>query len=357
MFKELNLSALHNPAKWLAKLLLRRVHSDEQIEELKGISQAAGVEMYLLVAFNTLIDMFIACTSGGMKASDGHKNNLLHFRTLDLGMPMLRRLIVQFEYVDRLHGKVVAKSVGYVALVGIFTGVKPGLSLSLNSRCCYKRSRSTRRNVKYFVNHLAVVFRLRPPIASRLRKYMLPKEGRALPTLAELTSEFPSITTTTCYLIACDGDKTTVFEKDVNKAQIRSSTDFIAVTNHDQACESDNTKAGAIATVTSQPVSRIANSGHLAETIDRKKCLEDWWRLNSILHCDESCEDDCITMEDLQTLMETHPTANDHTHFAAMMDPKEGEIVWCRRWIDLLEELSDRGSLLGEKEVHSGESE
>jgi hypothetical protein len=34
----------------LGRMLLRRLHSDEQTEELRGISQACGIPMYLLVA-------------------------------------------------------------------------------------------------------------------------------------------------------------------------------------------------------------------------------------------------------------------------------------------------------------------
>lgn len=128
LFEAWDISVLHRPAKRLAKLFFRRVHSDEQTEELRGISQAVGVEMYLLVAFNTLIDMLIGCISGGMKASDGDKKNMFHFWTLDLDIDVLRKLVVQFDYVEKLHGKVVARSIGYVGFVGMLTGVRPGLS-------------------------------------------------------------------------------------------------------------------------------------------------------------------------------------------------------------------------------------
>ncbi|KAE9986365.1 hypothetical protein EG328_005868 [Venturia inaequalis] len=326
LFEQSDFSAFHNPAKWLAKLFLRRVHSDEQTEELRGISQAAGVEMYLLVAFNALIDMCIGCTSGGMKANDGNKRSMFHFRTLDLPMPVLRRLIVQFEYVQKLRGKVVARSIGYVGLVGILTGVRPGLSLSLNSRNRFKQSGSIRRNFKYYGSQLAILFRLRPSIASRLREYILPKEGKLLPTLAELNSEFPSITTTSCYVVACDGDITTVFEKDVSTAHIISDTAFIIVTNHDQSCESGNVDVKPSAIVPAERVSQIANT-----SINRKQVLENRWRRNSL-----SCKEDCATIEDLQAWMVMYPTANNETQFAAIMDPKEGEIAWCRRWTEPL---------------------
>ena len=42
--------------RWLARLLLRRVYSKEESEELRGIQEVTGIEMYLLVAFNVLLD-------------------------------------------------------------------------------------------------------------------------------------------------------------------------------------------------------------------------------------------------------------------------------------------------------------
>ena len=53
--------------KWLrlvCKLLLRKVYSNEENAELKGISKASGVDIYLLVCFNVLLDLFMGCSSG-----------------------------------------------------------------------------------------------------------------------------------------------------------------------------------------------------------------------------------------------------------------------------------------------------
>jgi hypothetical protein len=122
--ESLDLSISLTTIKQLAKLLLRRVNSTEQTEELRGISKAIGVETYLLVAFNTLLDLFMGCTSGGVRVGDGDRRKMLHFRTLDWGMDVLRKVVVQFEFVGRPHGEVVARSVGYVGFVGILTGVR-----------------------------------------------------------------------------------------------------------------------------------------------------------------------------------------------------------------------------------------
>ncbi len=65
------LGAVVGPAvgRWLkfcASFLLRRMHSDEETAELRGISTHIGVAMRVLVAFNVLLDLLLGCTSGGI---------------------------------------------------------------------------------------------------------------------------------------------------------------------------------------------------------------------------------------------------------------------------------------------------
>jgi len=110
--------------KRVAKLFLRRVHDSEQQAELRGISKVTGVDMYLLVAFNVLLDLFMGCTSGGVRVTDGPKKptKMIHFRMLDWGMDALRNVVVQLNYV--FNGKVVARSVTYAGFVGVITGVR-----------------------------------------------------------------------------------------------------------------------------------------------------------------------------------------------------------------------------------------
>jgi hypothetical protein len=110
--------------KSVAKLFLRRVHSSEQTEELRGISKAIGVEMYLLVSLNTLLDLFMGCTSGGVRVGDEDGVRMMHFRTLDWAMDVLRKVVVLFEFVEKPKGEVVARSVSYVGFIGVLTGVR-----------------------------------------------------------------------------------------------------------------------------------------------------------------------------------------------------------------------------------------
>jgi hypothetical protein len=110
--------------KRLARFLLRRVYDGEQTAELRGISKATGVEMYLLVAANVLLDLFMGCTSGGARVKTLNGSKMVHFRTLDWVMDELRSGVVHLEFVEKPGGPVIARSITYVGFVGILTGVR-----------------------------------------------------------------------------------------------------------------------------------------------------------------------------------------------------------------------------------------
>ncbi|KAF2968319.1 hypothetical protein GQX73_g5266 [Xylaria multiplex] len=116
----------------LSKVCLRRVYDEEENEEIKGISAASGVPLYLLVALNNLLDCLLGCTSGAIPISPGRasqrtdETRLLHFRTLDWGMDELRDLLVVLEFVDSTSdnpNRVIARSITYAGFVGSLTMV------------------------------------------------------------------------------------------------------------------------------------------------------------------------------------------------------------------------------------------
>jgi hypothetical protein len=87
--------------KYLAKRLLHRVYSTEETEEIRGISEESGVPLHLVVAYNTFLDLFSGCISGGtnVDVGDGKEERILHFRGLDWEMDQLRQMIIRVEYV------------------------------------------------------------------------------------------------------------------------------------------------------------------------------------------------------------------------------------------------------------------
>lgn len=112
--------------RFLSRLMLRKVYDAEETEELRGISRACGIEMYLLVALNTFLDLLMGCTSGGVRIKEGVdvETKMLHFRTLDWGMDELRKLVVQLDFVKSPGGDVIARSITYAGFVGVLTGIR-----------------------------------------------------------------------------------------------------------------------------------------------------------------------------------------------------------------------------------------
>lgn len=123
----------------LAFIFLRRVYSDEETDELRGISRASGVDMYFLVALNVLLDGLLGCTSGAAmvrrakrrvkNSSEGkqEESRMMHFRTLDWGMDELRSVLVVLEFVRSKSNdpeKIIARSISYAGFVGVLTGVR-----------------------------------------------------------------------------------------------------------------------------------------------------------------------------------------------------------------------------------------
>lgn len=90
------------------------------------------------------------------------------------GMDPLRELVVQLDFVrenqpgeDGQGGKeVLASSITYVGFVGVLTGVRKGLSASLNFRPVHNDSMLSRerRNLAFYVNHLLVLLGRRQSI-------------------------------------------------------------------------------------------------------------------------------------------------------------------------------------------------
>ena len=120
--------------KSLASLFLFRLFSAEETKELKGISKASDLPMFLLIALNVLLDSMLGCTSGGVliapkkvKGGEEEEPRMMHFRTLDWGMEPLREVLVVLEFVRSASDepeKVIARTVTYAGFVGVLTGVK-----------------------------------------------------------------------------------------------------------------------------------------------------------------------------------------------------------------------------------------
>ena len=92
---------------FLGRNLLRKVYSKEETEEIRAISKASMIPIYRVVAYNTFLDLFSGCMSGGVQTKMGRTTRMLHFRNLDWEMDPLRHMIIRVEYL--VKGKIVAR--------------------------------------------------------------------------------------------------------------------------------------------------------------------------------------------------------------------------------------------------------
>lgn len=344
----------HGPINHVAWFLLRSVYSPVETAELRGIVQVTGVPMYLLVSFNVILDLLMGCTSGAVKTLDPgqakSEAKMLHFRTLDWTMDPLRSVIVQLDFVRSKSAQpsvVLARSITYVGFVGCLTGVRPGLSLSLNFRPVHNAS-TKRENFKFYLHHLLVLLGYRQSISSLLRSYLISEhdEDNQPATLAEIAEELVSRRTTAAYLTFSDGISTVVIEKDYNTGVIRRANTFIATTNHDKVEHNPlSTALTPAATEVSGGSPRVATG--LLELLDESRyrldCISSKWRarveeaqqqsrrVNSA-SSSAAGANVAITQAELIDWVTAYPTSNEFTHFATILDASTGQVVWTKAY-------------------------
>jgi len=332
----------------------------------------------------------MGCSSGGAAVRDessGSGTKMVHFRTLDWGMDPLRRVLVRLDYVLEPHGEIVASSINYAGFVGVLTGVRKGLSLSLNFRGVHNGSSELVANFRYYGYLVLVFLGPRPSISSVLRRYLIPQSygknqdgtsGRGdvanLPdygtVVQEMSCKTRPLTSTACYLCFSSGRETTVIEKDLNTAKSSSSSSFIVVTNadaeakeggdgthHDDAesdADSEEESDGAQdedaqVHLEGKPAAHdIASPATALEELledanERKACAERNYRKLVRHRSKESrvggdkevnAQSSIVlpAVDDIVEMAQKYPTSNECTHFAAVMDPIAGKFAWCRYW-------------------------
>jgi len=380
---------LHRSINLLANVALRRLYSSSETDEIRGISRTAQVPMYLLVAFNVVLDLLMGCTSGAVRSLEVgqplHESKMLHFRTLDWGMDPLRSLIVQLDFIKSKTStgrKVLASSVTYVGFVGVLTGVRQDLSMSVNFRAVHNAS-CRRDHFKFYLHHVLVLLGLRQSISSLVRSYLFDESDEKVcgkpKSLRSVADEVPAKRSTAAYLTFSDGNSTVTIEKDYKTAIVRQSQSFIAITNHDldPGEGSDAVEPSLEASVTPNAVKLAEMQQFLEESVDRRDCLVKKWRdkvrkerqrqqreagINSVTsnqrrastrsgkraaqHIsgqhdieNQAVEDSvAITNNEVIAWVSAWPTTNECTHFAAVLDPRVGQVSWVRRYLRPVEE-------------------
>lgn len=346
---------------WLCHFIfwvfLRQIHSNEQNAELQGFSTRLKLPVYILVAYNVLLDLLMGCTSGGVliKGVGLAEPRMHHFRTLDWGMPSLRKAIVQYNYVEQPDGKVVASTISYVGFVGVLTGVKKGLSISLNFRPYHNAHGWTVANLQYYSHIAMVLLGRRPSIAAQLRGLILPLRTDSLngfeitnctagistrinngltTDIFKIKSALDQKPTTAAYIIMCNGNETIVIEKDLQSSKMTQSSTFITTTNHDVLYESE----ACVHSETKQIFLGIGMEDLIAESVERKGCLVEKWEAHSRRQRRKDVQgtsgpeatEQGIRLQDLKRWMLTYPVCNEETHFVCIMDPIVGVVRWAK---------------------------
>ncbi|KAF6759399.1 beta subunit of N-acylethanolamine-hydrolyzing acid amidase-domain-containing protein [Ephemerocybe angulata] len=355
----INMSGFPIIAGAAARLLLRRVHSKEETEEIKGIARATRMKLNEVVAYNTFLDLFSGCVSGGVKAkaAEGGAETVLHFRGLDWEMDLLRDLLVQVQY--KRDGKIVARAVTYAGYVGTLTGVREGLSMSMNYRL---RLNSSSNVLAHRKHQLSILLGLRPSIASQLRTLLL-SPGPA-PSLSDVQAHFESAPASPCYLTFCSPDEVLIMEKDLKglASEARISDTFLAITNHDRAAE-DWSKEKWVKVLKKQGI--VGEQSGLTDMImensmHRKRCITELWEgrtecagpdLEESSNGQGTVRGARVGVEEIKEWLRTYPLRNATTHFSCIMDPaREGGGIL---WAEACEEVPGSDSELS----HDGNSE
>ncbi|KAL7929894.1 beta subunit of N-acylethanolamine-hydrolyzing acid amidase domain-containing protein [Trichoderma chlorosporum] len=338
-------SFLHSIIKFAAFLILRRVYSSEETQELAGIAKASGVDMYFLVAFNLLLDTLLGCTSGGvltrLKKGEGQPHTeqrarMMHFRTLDWGMSELRSVLVVLEFVRSKSEKpqtVIARTVTYAGFVGVLTGVRKDLSISLNFRPNHNCSTLSLR-----IHQILVLLGVQPSISSVLRQHFLNPEHNH-PSMNNVTESITTTRAVPCYVILCSGTETTVVQKDLDTAQAKSAVDFIVHTNHDFA-PTDQSHQGHHQ---EEKGSILGMETLVEESEERRDCIQDKWtalakRRQRELKSGRGRESPAIFEHTLQKWVKAYPIMNECTHFGCILDPETGTIRWLERGVEDVED-------------------
>lgn len=306
---------------------------------------------------------------------------MLHFRTLDWSGAKLRRIIIELDFVAFEGGPVVARTLTYFGYVGVLTGVRPGLSVSLNRRPLHDRSTLFRR-VRYRCHQALVVFGLRPGISSMLRGLLfndlLPTtepttstededcrsllwrpsdcgrhENREMAVILQKLQAAPS---TAAYLILCTPTRVYNIEKDHRSASWTSSSHFIVTCNNDVAEDPEPEEPpgeepvgnkgkphSVLSPASSQGLKSmewlihgsvkrkrgvIAVREGLMATRRRKNAREhDLEDHDPPCPCGEG-RDSNMAPEDLLVMVKNRPMSNSQTQYAVIMDPSAGAFVW-----------------------------
>jgi hypothetical protein len=204
-----------------------------------------------------------------------------------------------------------------------------------------------------------------------------------------LIHEVPPKPSTAAYLIFSDGKTTVTMEKDYRTALLRDSKSFIVMTNHDLDLPESN---GSYDGSTRPELASMEDI--LSESAHRRDCIADKWKskvwkaesrmrrqgnlpgtnsqssqartklcapkqgstttqsgavkpearndsmdMKSKPNMAKIEDSVTITSDEVISWVSAWPTTNECTHFAAVLDPTTGEVIWTKRYLTPIDEV------------------
>ena len=195
-------------------------------------------------------------------------------------------------------------------------------------------------NFRFYGHHLLVLLGFQPSISSILRSYLLPplssnSSRTGVPALESIKRDLPNVTTTAAYLIFSDGENALTIEKDRKTAATCAANDFIVATNHDVFGE----KTTQALKATHADSFTTLLEGILLGSIERRDLVVKMWgkslkkaKRNSSKKA--STRQQGLTKDSIIQWMDTYPILNEETHFATIMDARDGKVVWTKRYLE-----------------------
>ena len=214
--------------------------------------------------------------------------------------------------------------------------------MSLNFRPTHDKS-GRLSEFRFYSHHLLVLFGFQPSISSLLRSYLLPALSSNTSQLDSsaldaIRRDLPGVATTAAYLVFSDGYETLTIEKDHHTGLVRSSNEFIVATNHDVS-EEDTTQP---LKATHEKSFKTLLDGMVVGSIGRRNVAIKLWerstkrtKRNPTTRANAHRQN--LTKDTVIQWMDTDPILNEETHFATIMDPKDGKVVWVKRYMEPFE--------------------
>ena len=151
-----------------------------------------------------------------------------------------------------------------------------------------------------------------------------------LPDVDTILGDLARSPSTAAYLVFCTPSEVYSVEKSYCTASVQSSGKFLATCNHDLGDEPDPGRIHEVA----QNVASPGMSEIIDESFERKQAVEHVWkqrlRMRRKAHRHRGEQVEGVNLEDVLHMLGHEYIAYGGTHYAVVMDPEGGDIMWRR---------------------------